>query len=67
MRELSREQIDQDMKQFVREIYACGTKDEAVKLRKRLLDYYHSNDVPPELNHVKNEGVGEMLYIHATS
>ena len=64
---MSREQIDKDMKQFVREIYACDTKDEAIKLRKRLLDYYHSYDVPPELNHVKNEGDGEMLYMLATS
>lgn len=64
---MSREQIDHDMSQFVEDIYNCRTKDEAVRIRKRLLDYYHNNDVPPELNHVKNEGVGEMLYMLATS
>ena len=64
---MDREQIDRDMRQFVREIYNCRTKEEAIEINKRLDAYYMENDVPEELNHVLNDGVGEMLEMLATA
>ena len=64
---MDREQIDRDMRQFVREIYNCRTKEETIEINKRLDAYYMENDVPEELNHVLNDGVGEMLEMLSTS